>query len=299
MLTAGTMIEGAFRLVRERPVAVAMWGLLYLIATIIMALAMRPFVEAQLATMGGDPQAAVAAMGSTMGTVFLLQFGFLLLFVVLMTAAQRAVLRPEARASAYIRLGADEARILGLTLLYIIGLYIAFLFLGIVAALFAAGAGAALGAWAAAVVGIVLFIAVLAVMVWLQVRLSLAFPLTILRRKFVIRESWRRTRGHFWPLFGGYLVIFVIVLVLLTVAGLVTSGSYFGALLANANNPDAVRQAMMTQMEQQFGSISPMTIIGWVVSAVAGAIMIALFGGSAASAAKALVADESVAETFA
>ena len=299
MLTAGTMIEGAFGLVRERPRAVALWGVLYMIATIIMALAMRPMLEAQMAAMAGDPQAALGTMGSMMGRMFLLQFGFLLLFVILMTAAQRAVLRPAEQASAYIRLGGDEARIFGLTLLFAIGFYLALVLLGIVAALFAAGAGAAMGPWAAGAVGVILFIAVFAVVVWLQVRLSLAFPLTVLRRKFVIGESWRRTRGHFWSLFGGYVVIFVIVLVMLIVAGLVTSGSYFGSLIANANNPAGMQQAMMTQMEQQYGSISVMTIVGWVVSAAAGAIMIALFGGSAASAAKALVAEESVAEAFA
>ncbi|PSJ40455.1 glycerophosphoryl diester phosphodiesterase membrane domain-containing protein [Allosphingosinicella deserti] len=299
MLTAGTMIEGAFGLVRERPRAVALWGVLYMIATIIMALAMRPMLEAQMAAMAGDPQAALGTMGSMMGRMFMLQFGFLLLFVILMTAAQRAVLRPAEQASAYIRLGGDEARIFGLTLLFAIGFYLALVLLGIVAALFAAGAGAAMGPWAAGAVGVILFIAVFAVVVWLQVRLSLAFPLTVLRRKFVIGESWRRTRGHFWSLFGGYVVIFVIVLVMLIIAGLVTSGSYFGSLIANANNPAGMQQAMMTQMEQQYGSISAMTIVGWVVSAAAGAIMIALFGGSAASAAKALVAEESVAETFA
>ena len=43
MLSAGTVINGGLRLIRERPVAVAVWTLLYLAATALSALAMRPF----------------------------------------------------------------------------------------------------------------------------------------------------------------------------------------------------------------------------------------------------------------
>ena len=50
-------------------------------------------------------------------------------------------------------------------------------------------------------------------MAWFYVKLSLSFPLTLLRRRFVIGEAWTLTKGRFWTLFGAYFMIFVIMFV--------------------------------------------------------------------------------------
>lgn len=302
-MSAGSIIEGAFRLVRERPAAVAVWGLLYMVAVIAMSFVMRPMIGFQAAGLGNDPQAA-QAMLANMSTMFarlaLLEFGLLLLFIVLMTAAQRAVLRPAQAGFFYLRIGMDELRMLGLALILIIlfylGLLVAVILIAIVAGIVAVAAGGGGAAVIAIIAGLLLF----PVLIWLEVRLSLAFPLTLLRRRIIIGESWRLTRGRFWSLFGAYFVIFLIVFALAMVAAMVTSGAYFAEMMRNANNPVAMQQAAQAQMARQFGAINVMTVVGWLISAMVGALTIALGGGAVATAAKELAPDqEAVAETFA
>jgi hypothetical protein len=189
---------------------------------------------------------------------------------------------------------------LGLSLVLIILFYIGFAIAAVLVALIAASAGAVAGAGGAAAVGIVGILLVVGAFVWLEVRLSLAFPLTLLRRKIIIGESWRLSRGRFWTLFGAYLAIFVIIVVISIVGGLVTSGSYVFDMIRNAGNSAGMQQVMQAQMARQFGSITAITVIGWIVNAVLGAVVIALSGGAVATAVRELITDEdSIAETFA
>ena len=298
MLSLSSTVEGGFRLIREHPAAVAVWGALYMIATIAMSLAMLPIVRAQVAAAGGDPAAAVGAMGETMGRVFLVNFAMLILFVVLMTAAQRAVLRPDEGRFAFLRLGMDELRMVGLAFFLSVALYIGAVVAILVASVFVGLAVVTIGVGAATLVGGIAFIALFAIVIWLEVRLSLAFPFSVMRRKIVIGEAWRRSKGRFWTLFGSYLIVFLLVMLIFIVAGLATSGSYLFDLIRNSGNPEAMQAAMATQMERA-GEIGPMTVLGWLLSAVAGALAVALFGGATATAARILTADESVADTFA
>jgi hypothetical protein len=300
MLSAGTIIEGAFRPLRDHPAAVAVWGLLYLVAVILMSFAMRPFADFQVAAAGGDPQMAMAGMSQMMSQMFLLQLAYFIFFVVLMTAALRAVLRPGEQGFAYLQLGMDELRMIGLTLLIVVVAYIGFLLVFVVGAIVVAGAWAAGGAATAVPLAFILLLALLGGVIWLEVRLSLAFPLTLLRGRIIIGESWRLTRGRFWTLFAGYLVVFLIILAIAIAAGLATAGSYLSDLMRNAGDPEAMQRAMEAQMDRQFGEITPMMVLGWLLSAAVGVITVALMGGAVATAARALAGDEeSIADTFA
>src|SRR4051794_30725477 len=96
MLSIATVIGGGFRLVRERPGSVLAGGLIYALGAFAfgyLIMLTRPPVEA----MGSraNPGQALAAMGSMFGIFLLLEIAFFLLYTILLTAAQRAVLRPE------------------------------------------------------------------------------------------------------------------------------------------------------------------------------------------------------------
>jgi hypothetical protein len=292
MMSTGSIIEGAFRLIREHPAAVAVWGLIYTVAAAGMALAMLPLLQAQA---GG----AVSPL-AMVGRMLLLQVAFFILFVILMTAAQRAVLRPRESGFAFLRLGMDELRMLALSVILGILFYVGFLIVLVIVVMLVAGAGAAAGAGVAGAAAIIGVIAAVAAMAWPATRLSLAFPLTLVRGKIIIGESWRRTKGRFWTLFAAYLAIFLMIFLLSILVGLVTSGSYIADMVQNMGNPAGMQQAMRAEVARQTGGVNAMMVVGWILSGVVGALYVALGSGAVATAARELTEDEDeIAETFA
>ena len=75
---------------------------------------------------------------------------------------------------------------------------IAALVVGLLAVATMADSGGAM----AVIPALLLSAAIFCLAVWLQVRLSLVFSLTFLRRKFIIGDSWELTRGRLWSLFA-------------------------------------------------------------------------------------------------
>jgi hypothetical protein len=225
---------------------------------------------------------------------------FFCLYTILLTAAQRAVLRPDESAFASIRLGGDELRMIGLAIflgfLFMIGYFIASLILGIVAVATGAATG---GPGAMAPVMIVGFVLILCVILFFWVRVSLAFPLTLMRRRFVLGEAWRLSRGHFWTLLGSYLILILILFALAIGASLAVQGGYWSQLAGGGSAGPGAQRAAQAQMEAQFSLGLPM-ILALALGTVIGSLSIAFTGGSVATAARALADDQQgVAETFA
>jgi len=301
MLSVGTIVGGAFRLVSERPAAVLAWTAIYFLGTVAMALAMRPFARAQAMMMnGGDPQAALAGLQAMFGGAMLLQLAFFLIYMILFAAALRAVLRPQEGGFAFIRLGGDELRLIGLTIFMVFCFYFGFVVVAIVLTLVVVVFAAAGGPGAAMIAGLLEMFVLLGLFVWLWVRLSLALPLTFLRQTFVLAESWRLTRGRFWTLFGGYFIVFVVVAVLGTAAAAVTAGPYLQEIARGGFRLQALQAAAQAQLARQMAGIDAMMVAGWVLSALVGGLSLALYGGATATAARRLAGDaDGMAGTFA
>ncbi len=295
MISAASILEGAFGVIRNHPAAVAVWALIYLAAVAGMSLVVQPTLGTAT-----SPEEIAANMQAMFGQLMLFQFVFFILYVAMWTASQRSVLRPAEGGIAFIRFGMDEIRMLILMIVLVVIFYFGLLMGALGVFLVAMIAYAAGGTTAAVAVGIVAGLALLCLLVWFMVRLSLAYPLTLLRGDIVIGESWRLTRGRFWPLFGAYLVIFLLVTALSLAANFATAGSYLIDMIRNMKDPVALQHVMQEQMNRQFGTITAMTVLGWVLSAAAGALTLALGGGAMATAARELTGErESVAETFA
>jgi hypothetical protein len=294
------IIGGGVRLVRERLGSVLVWGLVYSLG----AFALSYFLASSMAPMEalGDrsnPGQALATMGSFFGKMVLLELAFLCLYTILLTAAQRAVLRPEEGGLAFIRIGGDELRMIGLALflgfLFMIGYFIAAAILGVIMVAVGMASGAPGAMAPAAIIGVLI---ILCLLMFFWVRVSLAFPLTLMRRRFVLGEAWRLSRGHFWTLFGGYIVLILIVLGLAIIASFALQGSYWSQLMSGLTAPEAQRAAR-AQMEAQYTLGLPM-LLTLALGIVIGGLTIAFTGGSLATAARALADDhEGVAQTFA
>ena len=197
----GEAVRSGFDLIRRNPKAVTAWGVLYFAValgpSILVAILIPQSVE------GG------AGIGLTMTAQILSNLGTLascLLVAILTAAVCRAILQPDERSRAYLRLGAQELWVGLVWFVIAIGLVIlGVLLLGpVLFAVIAAYAGG--GPWS--VGGVILValwtVAALALLIWLGVRFSLAAPMSFDRRAFLLLESWSLTRGRAWRIFLAY-----------------------------------------------------------------------------------------------
>jgi hypothetical protein len=283
MVTVGGIVGGGLRLVRDRPVSVLVWGFLYMAFSVVgMLLLIMPFF--QMMALNGAQQTPPdpAMMLGMMGKMYLFYFALLIVLVVLMAAATRAVLRPEDSAFAYIRIGMDEVRLLGLNFLLLIGtivlVFILALVLGIALAATGAVSGSAPGHMSPAFV--LMILAIYAVPIFLYVRLSPALALTMIREKIVIGEAWRLSSGNFWKMFAGYLILSL----MLMVAYLAILFAIFVPLMGSVG-AGADPQAMAALMQGHMGgSMLSIMIGGAVVVAILSGVGIAFWAGGFAAA---------------
>ncbi|HEX5183633.1 MAG TPA: hypothetical protein VFW19_10840 [Allosphingosinicella sp.] len=300
----GVVIGGGFRIIRDKPLAVLAWAIVFLLMLFPTLYLMRPMMEAQAQMQAqvaaNDPQAQLAAMGVMMGRLLLLFLMSLVVYVILFAAAQRAVLKPEQRGFFYIRLGMDELRLLALSIIFLVAYYVATLVLTVVLSiLMAIVIGATGSAGAAAILSVAMIVALIAFTAFYYIRFGLAFPLTMLREKIVIGEAWRISRGRFWALFAASLVVVTIIAILWIAVTSVTSGAYFADVARNAGDPAAVQRLERAQVARELG-FSVTSVVMWVGAALAGALTVTLWGGSAATAVKQLTFNpRDIAETFA
>jgi hypothetical protein len=143
-------------------------------------------------------------------------------------AVYRLIFRHDDTRFGYLRLGSDELRLMGLTLLYV-GLAICLVVgLTIASAIVTAVASVA-GAAVAGFVGAASSLFSFGLVVFVLVRLSLAPVATFAERRLAIFESWRLTHGQFWRLLGAYalaltcivVIGFLLIVVFTGVAGVV------------------------------------------------------------------------------
>ncbi len=288
MVSVGRILEGAFGLVRERFMAVAIWAGIYLVGNLVILFSMQPIIGAAANPATADPGAMVAAMAP----IYLLNLILVLVGLVLYTAAMRAVLRPEAGGLAFLRVGMDELRMLLLLILFLfVGVVLS---VGFMFVLTMVGAGVAMSSQSPLATGLIAFfasLALFALFLFLIIRFSLAFPLTLHRRQLVLGEAWVLSRGRFWTLFGAALVVTVIGIVMTIVLSSFALGSYFADIMAAAGDPAATARAAEAQMEN-VGQIGPMMILQSIGGAIVAGLWVALSGGSIASAAKLMLEPE-------
>ena len=202
-----------FRVTRRHPVAVLVWAAIMLVANIGSALAVGLLAgpawgQLEVAAAAEMPdQALLSQLLPHVLPAALLSMAIQAVAASAVNASVlRALLRPERRA--FLSLGRDEVRVIGLLILFVFVNFLASIALTIVFGLVGGVLGAAAGPLAK--------LASAAVLVVLAVRFSLAGPMTIAEHRFRFRESWRETRGWFWQLLGAELLAAALALVVAT-----------------------------------------------------------------------------------
>ena len=230
----GDAIGAPVVLIRQRPLAVFVWGsLMIAMAAAIYSLILPAFLSLPLEA---GAQEAWNAYTVEMLQLQALSNGLsLLMYLVLLVifnAAGRAALSPGVRDRfLFMRLGMDEVRVAVVVVGTFLGWYIALLVLILL------GVGIGFAVWSlgeatavAIIIGYVVLVLIATLVGW--TRISLMGPVTLILRRFAFAEGWAITRGQVLKLIAMHLVVWVLYmltyLVVIVGAGAILVGGFLG-----------------------------------------------------------------------
>jgi hypothetical protein len=208
-----------FRVVRRKPMVLVWWTAAYLgFMALMVLIGIGPIVafvgaaEALEGVASPTPE-DLAPLMAAWGSLMLLLFPLGLLFGAMLNAAvARSVLEPGRSAFGYLRVGADELRVLAVTLALAVLAMIVFGGMGLAAGLIGGVAAAAMGdaGW---MVAVLVGLGMIVVGAWLAARFSLAVPITVAEKKIAVFDSWRLTKGRALPIIGMAVLAFIMTIV--------------------------------------------------------------------------------------
>jgi hypothetical protein len=267
-----------FRLTRRAPVAVLSWAAAYAVFIGLMFLLVGPhFVtvlsvitemqaQGQTEPSPEDVERLAQAYGVIIGWAMPLG---LLFSAVISTAIARSVIRPEDRKFGYLRVGKDELRVLGASLLVFLIMFAVTLagFMIVTAAM--AGAMALPALW---LVVVLLSLAIIGLLVWLSVRLSLVVPSTFAEGRIMLKPAFAMTgKKVFWPLLGMAIIAGIMAMLVGLLGSAVAAP--LNLMVGGSEQLVAMQGASVPSL---LSALGPMLAVSLVVQAVLSAAQIVI-----------------------
>lgn len=209
-----------FRIVRRTPLAVVGWTLLHLaVFGLTFALVGRVMIDLtqQAEAIRGVSEPSMEQLAPLLQG-YALVFGVagplsVLASTMLTTAIVRTVLEPDQKRLGFMRLGMDEVRVFGVYLIQFILLGIYYVAVMAICIMIGAMAKASGQPWLF-IPCFLLAIAGVIGLVWIAVKLSLTAPIIVAEKRFALFDSFKLTKGHFWPLLGMAILAGVMAIVI-------------------------------------------------------------------------------------
>ena len=267
-----------FRLTRRAPLAVLSWAAAYAVFIGLMFLLVGPhFVtvlsvitemqaQGQTEPSPEDVERLAQAYGVIIGWAMPLG---LLFSAVISTAIARSVIRPEDRKFGYLRVGKDELRVLGASLLVSLIMF-AVTFVGfMIVTLATAGAMALPALW---LVVVLLSLAIIGLLIWLSVRLSLVVPSTFAEGRIMLKPAFAMTgKKVFWPLLGMAIIAGIMAMLVGLLGSAVAAP--LSLMVGGSEQLVAMQGASVPSL---LSALGPMLAVSLVVQAVLSAAQIVI-----------------------
>ncbi len=302
--SASEAATSGFRFIRREPRTVLVWAgllfvyeLVYGLLIVWLAHDKLAAVEAFRETNNTDPEAALSMLPAVSPVLLLTFVALLAVASVMFAAAYRAQLAPDADRWGHLRVGRDELRFGGLIVIWI-ALWVgsSFIVTFFTALLYA------LGSALPPIIGlpymVLLIVAAMAALVYPVVRLSLSMPMTYADAHVRLLESWKPTRGQFWPLLGAYLLTALLIAILwLSVWFLVSALAVIVAMLTGQPLTAFSHDLLNTDRSSLTTNLRPLSLIAAMINSLLSAASLAIFCSPVAEAYRALAdEDEPVSE---
>lgn len=251
-------------IIKKNPLAVLVWGLVYLVVSVVssvlLVLMAGPALTAlqnYQTTPDADPMQVFGYMGNLAPAYLIVIVLGLFISAILQCAVFRSQLQPGAGGFAFLKLGGDEFRLFLVTILWGLAFFLFYV-------LFLIGVGlsialvSVIGQFSPFLSGILIFGLIVAGFIlffYILSRWSLATVQSFAEKKISIFGSFKLTKGQGWKLFGGYVLLgLVMIIIMIIVYSVVfalmvgTSGGWTQAI-AQMTRPDlSSLNALMTPM---------------------------------------------------
>lgn len=224
-------LEG-LRTMRRKPLVVLSWAVFSLVMLPLLGLFAKMVLGEQdradlaMRSSSADPREVLHIVSKLGGMMVVLIMLALVLGAILSAAIMRSVLHPEQRRFAYLRIGRDELRLFGVSVIsWAAALMVAVIPGGVVALGTAVLAGSPLAGW----FGFLGALTVLGLSTWVAVRLSMLGPHAYMNGHIDPRAAWLLTHGQFLRLLAMQVLV-IVMCVLVSILG-TTVSSIVGAVI--------------------------------------------------------------------